>query len=68
VLVLILFVYIPQTIAKASDIVTGLNYLSIHFALAGAAFFLASAMPEAISEPAAVAETRRSSAGQVSDS
>jgi hypothetical protein len=68
VLVLILFVYIPQTIAKASDIVTGLNYLSIHFALAGAAFFLAEAMPRAISEPAAVPEAMRSSARQVSGS
>ena len=67
-LVLILFVYIPQTIAKASDIVTGLNYLSIHFALAGAAFFLAEAMPRAISEPAAVPEAMRSSARQVSGS
>ncbi len=65
VLVLILFVYIPQTIANASDIVTGLNYLSIHFALAGAAFFLADAMPAAISQPAAVPEAHRSSPHQV---
>ncbi len=68
VLVLILLVYIPQTIAKASDIVTGLNYLSIHFALAGAAFFLAGAMPATISEPAVVPEAHRSSARQVSGS
>jgi hypothetical protein len=44
VLVLIAIVYIPLTIAKAADIAHGLNYLSIHFALAGGAFFLASAV------------------------
>jgi len=61
VLLLILFVYIPQTIAHASDIVTGLNYLSIHFALAGAAFFVAQAMPEERPQPAAVPVARPSS-------
>jgi uncharacterized membrane protein len=68
VFVLILFVYIPLTVAKASDVANGLNYLSIHFALAGAAFFLAEAMPATISEPAAVPEIQRSSARQVSGS
>jgi uncharacterized membrane protein len=68
VLIVILFVYIPQTIANASDIVTGLNYLSIHFALAGAAFFVAEAMPEEISQPAAVPATPPSSPRQVAGS
>jgi uncharacterized membrane protein YphA (DoxX/SURF4 family) len=45
VLLLVLFVYIPLTIAKPSDIVSGLNYLAIHFALAGVALFLAAALP-----------------------
>ncbi|MGH9823541.1 MAG: hypothetical protein ACREDR_09850, partial [Blastocatellia bacterium] len=43
--VLIALVYIPHTIASASDIVRGLNYLAIHFAMAGSAFMLASALP-----------------------
>ncbi|HEY1468622.1 MAG TPA: hypothetical protein VGF61_06230 [Candidatus Acidoferrum sp.] len=64
-LVLILFVYLPLTIAKASDIANGLNYLAIHFALVGAAFFLAEASPTAASEPAAVPEVRRSGVRQV---
>lgn len=45
VLVAIALVYIPLTIARAGDVVGGLNYLSIHFALAGAALMLASALP-----------------------
>jgi uncharacterized membrane protein len=45
VLVLILFVYLPLTVAKPSDIANGLNYLAIHFALAGAALLLAGALP-----------------------
>jgi uncharacterized membrane protein len=65
VLVLILFVYLPLTIAKASDIVTGLNYLAIHFALAGAAFFLAEAMPAPVSGTVSVPEIQRSSVRQV---
>jgi uncharacterized membrane protein len=44
VLLMILFVYIPLTIAKAGDIANGLNYLAIHFALAGSAFLLSSAV------------------------
>jgi uncharacterized membrane protein YjjB (DUF3815 family) len=54
VLVLILFAYLPLTIAKASDIETGLNCLAIHFALAGAAFFLA--MPTTVSDTVSVPE------------
>jgi len=37
-LVLILFVYLPLTITKSADVANGLNYLAIHFALAGSAF------------------------------
>ncbi len=44
VIVLIALVYLPLTIAKASDIANGLNYLAIHFALAGSAFLLADAL------------------------
>ena len=65
VLVRILFVYIPLTVAKASDVANGLNYLAIHLALAGAAFFLAEALPATMSEPAALAEIQRSGARQV---
>jgi uncharacterized membrane protein YbjE (DUF340 family) len=54
VLVLILFVYLSLTIAKASDVANGLNYLAIRFALAVAAFFLAGALPVTISESTAV--------------
>jgi len=66
--VLVLFVYLPLTITKASDVANGLNCLAIHFALAGAAFFLAGALPAAISEPAAVLEIQRSSVRQPSGS
>jgi len=43
-LILIVLVYIPLTITRLSDVANGLNYLAIHFALAGAAFMLASAV------------------------
>jgi uncharacterized membrane protein len=45
VLVLVVIAYIPLTIAKASDVSLGLNYLAIHCALAGAALMLAGAIP-----------------------
>jgi uncharacterized membrane protein len=60
VLALALFVYLPITIAKVSDIANGLNYLAIHFALAGAALLLASSLPAAETEYAAVAEVEPS--------
>ena len=44
-LVIIALVYIPLTIARAADVNGGLNYLSIHFALAGSALMLAGALP-----------------------
>jgi hypothetical protein len=68
VLVLVLFAYLPLTITKASDVANRLNYLAIHFALARAAFFLAGALPAAISEPVAVLEIQRSSVRQPSGS
>jgi uncharacterized membrane protein len=43
VLVIIILVYIPLTIARAADVGNGLNYLSIHFALAGSVLMLAGA-------------------------
>lgn len=47
-LVLTLFVYVPLTIAKPSDIGNGLNYVAIHSALAGAALLLAGALPRMV--------------------
>ena len=67
-LALVLFAYLPLTITQASDVANGLNYLLIHLAPAGAAFFLAGALPAAISEPAAVLEIQRSSVRQPSGS
>lgn len=46
VCVLVLFVYLPLTIKNASDIGRGLNYLAIHFALAGEFLLLAGALPK----------------------
>ena len=51
VLVLIALVYVPLAIARASSIGTGLNYLAIHFALAGAALLLAAALPGPLPQP-----------------
>jgi hypothetical protein len=56
---------LPTTIAKVSDIVSGLNCLAIHFALAGPAFFLAEAMPATVSDTVSVPEIQRSSVRQV---
>jgi uncharacterized membrane protein len=61
VLALALFIYLPITIAKAADIANGLNYLAIHFALAGAALLLAGSLSAAETESAAVAEVEPSS-------
>jgi uncharacterized membrane protein len=68
VLVLALFVYVPLTVAKASDIANGLNYLAIHFALAGAVLLLAGSSPAADGAYAEVAEVEGSSLRRVSDS
>jgi uncharacterized membrane protein len=56
VLALALFVYLPLTVAEASDIANGLNYLAIHFALAGAVLLLAGSLPAIDGEYAEVAE------------
>jgi uncharacterized membrane protein len=58
VLILALFVYLPLTVVKASDIANGLNYLAIHFALSGAAFLLAGALPVKAADQPAAAELR----------
>jgi hypothetical protein len=68
VLVLALFVYLPLTIAKASDVANGLNYLAIHFALAGSVLLLAGSLPAAHGEYADAAEVEVSSFRRVSDS
>lgn len=68
VLALALFVYLPITIAKASDIANGLNYLAIHFALAGAALLLAGSLQAAETKYAAVAEAQPSSLSRLSNS
>ena len=67
-LVLTLFVYLPLTVAKASDIASGLNYLAIHLALAGTALFLAGSLPAVDAGHANVAEVEGSSLGRVADS
>ncbi|HKV76980.1 MAG TPA: hypothetical protein VJP02_02500 [Candidatus Sulfotelmatobacter sp.] len=68
VLVLALFVYLPLTIAKASDVANGLNYLAIHFALAGSVLLLAGSLPAVDAEYADAYEVERSSFRRVSDS
>jgi uncharacterized membrane protein len=45
VLVFVVVAYLPLTIRHASDVTTGLNYLAIHLALAGATLMLAGAIP-----------------------
>jgi len=45
VLVLVLLVYVPLTVTKASDVANGLNYLAIHLALAGSALLLSASLP-----------------------
>jgi uncharacterized membrane protein len=56
VLILALFVYLPLTLAKASDVANGLNYLAIHLALAGTVLLLAGASPAADVTYVSVAE------------
>jgi uncharacterized membrane protein len=66
VLVLVLSVYLPLTVAKALDIANGLNYLAIHLALAGTVLLLAGSSPAAdASEYSAVAEVEGSSLRRV---
>jgi len=55
VLVIIAIIYVPLTIAKSSDVNNGLNYLAIHFALAGAALFLAGVLPKQFPEGVSMA-------------
>jgi len=58
VLLLIALVYIPLTIQHAANIGLGLNYLAIHFALAGDALLLAGALPKG-ADPAISVEVGR---------
>jgi uncharacterized membrane protein len=60
VLVVIALFYLPLTIAKPGDVANALNYLSIHFSLAGAALMLASALPAESPEPASDARPAHS--------
>jgi uncharacterized membrane protein len=68
VLVIIALVYIPLTIARAADVGNGLNYLSIHFALAGSALMLASALPSHSAASESVPEMGPSGMGRVANS
>jgi uncharacterized membrane protein len=43
--VLILIAYLPWTIAQKGDVDNGLDYVAIHFALAGALLLLSAALP-----------------------
>lgn len=58
VLALILVAYIPRTIAQASSVQLGLNYLAIYCALSGAAFMLAGGLPQRTVEAARVADVK----------
>lgn len=55
VLVITALVYVPATIKTPANIGIGLNYVAIHFMLAGAALMLARAMPANSSEGANIA-------------
>jgi hypothetical protein len=46
-------IYLPVLLARPSSIDPGLNYLAIHFALAGAVLFLARGLPAPAAQPAA---------------
>lgn len=59
VLVITAFVYIPATIKTPANIGIGLNYVAIHFMLAGAALMLAQAMPGKSKEEVAVGVRER---------
>jgi uncharacterized membrane protein len=68
VLVIIALVYIPLTIARAADVDGGLNYLCIHFALAGSALMLARALPSSLAASAGVPKTEPPGMDQVANS
>ena len=65
VLVVTALVYIPLTIARAADVNNGLNYLSIHFALAGSVLMLACALPSRSAALAAAPEIEPAGIDQV---
>jgi uncharacterized membrane protein len=64
----IVFVYVPLTIKNASNIAAGLNYLAIHFALAGDALLLAGALPKKVAEGVSVAAGPKASMGEAAPS
>src|SRR5260370_21205808 len=68
ILGIIALVYIPLTIARAADVGNGLNYLSIHFALAGAALMLAGALPAHLAALAGVPEMEPPGVDRVANS
>lgn len=61
VLLWVLLAYVPLTIRNAAKIDVGLNYLAIHFALAGELLFLARALPREAAEEVPVEATREAS-------
>jgi uncharacterized membrane protein len=66
-LVLTLFVYVPLMIAKPSDIGNGLNYVAIHFVLAGAALLLAGALPKTVPVETDVTSSEKAELRHVSE-
>jgi hypothetical protein len=67
-LILVLFVYIPLTVANRSDVANGLNYLAIHLALAGAVLLVAGASPAADAEHSAPIKVREAGLRHAADS
>ena len=68
ILVITALVYIPVTIARAADVANGLNYVAIHFALAGSALMLARALPTRSAVSASTAEMEPAVMEQVANS
>jgi uncharacterized membrane protein len=68
ILVIIALVYIPLTIGRAADVDGGLNYLCIHFALAGSALMLAGALPSHSAALAGVPEMEPAGIDRVASS
>jgi uncharacterized membrane protein YphA (DoxX/SURF4 family) len=65
VLVEVALIYAPATIKTPANIDMGLNYVAIHFMLAGTALFLARALPQKLAEEAAVKVRESSAAARV---
>jgi uncharacterized membrane protein len=65
VLVEVALIYAPATIKTPANIDIGLNYIAIHFMLAGTALFLARALPQRLAEDVAVKVRESSAAARV---